>query len=190
MKEPLNFSIDEAVNSFGGICFWQEEAENVNSDILYSENVLGVTGFLGSEIKELKDGWLSLIRKEDRAAYKRRLDEFDKKLDENTIKLKYKITKKDGAVIPVSENITVTRDFNGKVIKRFGLILDISDFTSALDKLSKKNDELEKLNSSKDDFISILSHDLRAPFTSILGFAEILLNETSLSERDRMEYLK
>ncbi|MDZ7625311.1 MAG: hybrid sensor histidine kinase/response regulator [Ignavibacteriaceae bacterium] len=190
MKEPLNFSIDEAVNSFSGICFWQEEAETVNSDIQYSESIFGVTGFLASEVKELKDGWLSLVRKEDRAFYKRRLDEFDKKPDENILKLKYKIIKKDGAVISVSENITVTRDFNGKVIKRFGLILDISDFTLALEKLAKKNEELEQLNVSKDDFISILSHDLRAPFTSILGFAEILLNETSLSEKDKMEYLK
>ncbi|MBE0572698.1 MAG: PAS domain-containing protein [Ignavibacteriaceae bacterium] len=190
MKDPLNFSIDEAVNSFSGICFWQEETEIVNSDILYSESVLGVTGFLGSEIKELKDGWLSLVRKEDRAFYKRKLDEFDKKSEENILKFKYKIIKKDGTVISVSENITATRDYNGKVIKRFGLVLDISDFTLALEKLAKKNEELEQLNVSKDDFISILSHDLRAPFTSILGFAEILLNETSLSEKDKMEYLK
>ena len=190
MKESLNFSFDEAVSNLSGICFWQEDTETVNSDIQYSENILSITGFLASEIKELKDGWFSLIIKEDRAAYRRKIDEFDKKTDENTIKLKYKITKKDGTLLPISENICVTRDINGKVIKRFGLLLDISDFTSALDKLSKKNDELEQLNSSKDDFISILSHDLRAPFTSILGFAEILLNETSLSEKDKMEYLK
>jgi len=190
MKVPINFSFDEAISSFNGICFWQEELEADSSDIQYSESVLGVTGFLGSEIKELKDGWLSLIIKEDRAAYKRKLEEFDKKFDENAIKLKYKITKKDGIVITVSENITVNRDFNGKVIKRFGLTLDVTDFILALDKLTKKNEELEQLNSSKDDFISILSHDLRAPFTSILGFAEILLNETSLPEKDKIEYLK
>jgi len=190
MKEPLNFSLDEAISSFSGICFWQEESETVNSDVQFSDSVLGVTGFSGSEIKELKDGWLSLIIKESRAAYKRKLEEFDKKSDENTIKLNYKITKKEGAIITVSESITVSRDFSGKVVKRFGLVLDVTDFTLALDKLIKKNAELEQLNSSKDDFISILSHDLRAPFTSILGFAEILLNETSLPEKDKMEYLK
>jgi signal transduction histidine kinase len=190
MKEPLNFSIDEAVNSLNGMFFWQEESEVVESDVQYSDNVLGVTGFLGSEIRELKDGWLSLIMKEERFYYKRKRDEFEKKLQENSINLKYKITKKDGSIISVSERISVIRNLDGKIIRSFGLVLDVTDFVSDIDKLRKKNEELEQLNSSKDDFISILSHDLRAPFTSILGFAEILLNETSLSEKDKMEYLK
>jgi signal transduction histidine kinase/CheY-like chemotaxis protein len=190
MKEPLNFSIDEAVNSLNGMFFWQEESEVVESDFQYSDNVLGVTGFLGSEIRELKDGWLSLIVKEERFYYKRKRDEFGKKPQENSINLKYKITKKDGSLISVSERISVIRNLDGKIVRSFGLVLDVTDFITDIDKLRKKNEELEQLNSSKDDFISILSHDLRAPFTSILGFAEILLNETSLSEKDKMEYLK
>lgn len=36
------------------------------------------------------------------------------------------------------------------------------------------NQQLEKLNADKDRFIAILSHDLKSPFTSILGFLELL----------------
>ena len=190
MKESANISLDEALNSFNGIFFWQDEPEGGKSDIQYSESIINVTGLTGSQINELKDGWQSLIVKEDRTAYKKRLDEFEKRTDKDSIKLNYRITRKDGSIIPLSERINVSRDSAGKIIRKFGLVIDVSDYLKEIEKLAKKNEELEQLNSSKDNFISILSHDLRAPFTSILGFSEILLNETSLPEKDKAEYLK
>ena len=106
------------------------------------------------------------------------------------LELDYRITRKDENIIHLSEKIQVIRDDDGNIIKRFGLITNITNYKEELEKLKTKVEELELLNSAKDNFISILSHDLRAPFTSILGFSEIILNETSLPEKDKAEYVK
>jgi signal transduction histidine kinase len=47
-----------------------------------------------------------------------------------------------------------------------------------------KNQKLQKLNAEKDRFLSIIAHDLRNPFNSIIGFGELLVNQV---EEDDME---
>jgi len=45
------------------------------------------------------------------------------------------------------------------------------------EELKASNDKLNLLNATKDKFFTIISHDLRSPFNSILGFTNLLVND-------------
>ena len=188
MKESLHTELSEMLNSFPGMIFWVQDGETPS--FLHFENVNEVTGYTAAEIQKLTDGWQSLIFVEDLPYYRKKLDELAKYPTKDLLEIEYRIRKKDGNAVYLIETIQVLRDNADKIVKRTGVISDVSKYKSEMELLRDEIEELSLLNSSKDNFISILSHDLRAPFTSILGFSEIILNEPSLPEKDKAEYVK
>ncbi len=87
-------------------------------------------------------------------------------------------------------------------IEKFKLINDIAQKNRELQELNERleekviektselvrvNKELEKSNKLKSQFIATMSHELRTPISSVLGFSELLLDETfgPLTEKQR-----
>jgi signal transduction histidine kinase len=59
-------------------------------------------------------------------------------------------------------------------------------YTEQLQRLTAEKQHMERAQNA---MISNISHDLRTPLTSILGYVQALQTDTSLSDRDRTEYL-
>ena len=59
--------------------------------------------------------------------------------------------------------------------------------TEALKKLETANEELTRLNQMKDDFLSTVSHELKTPMISVMGYLGLILKEKvrSLTEQQR-----
>ena len=70
-------------------------------------------------------------------------------------------------------------------------ILDINSRKQSEIQLQKITDELRAVNSAKDKFFSIISHDLKNPFHSINAALKLLLSEIdSFSSEDRTLFLR
>ncbi|WP_430809831.1 MULTISPECIES: tetratricopeptide repeat protein [unclassified Carboxylicivirga] len=71
----------------------------------------------------------------------------------------------------------------------FLLFLSYRSRQRAERKLKQANMDLQQLNATKDKFFSIIAHDLKSPFSSLMGFAEMLmLNAESKNTKAVIEY--
>ncbi|MBL4939722.1 MAG: tetratricopeptide repeat-containing sensor histidine kinase [Lutibacter sp.] len=58
------------------------------------------------------------------------------------------------------------------------------------DKIQIQRDDLRKLNKTKDQFFSIIAHDLKNPLNSINGFTELMIeNNNEYEEEKRLKFL-
>ena len=59
------------------------------------------------------------------------------------------------------------------------------------DEIKRYTEELKQSNNTKDKFFSIIAHDLKNPFITLLGFSELLLSDyADLSDDERIYYIQ
>lgn len=70
----------------------------------------------------------------------------------------------------------------------FILVISLINARTRSVQIQVLNEELRKVNVNKDRFISVLAHDLKSPFNSLLGFSELLAEHFNEFEKKEAEY--
>jgi PAS domain S-box-containing protein len=68
-------------------------------------------------------------------------------------------------------------------------VQDVTDGRRLQRELAQRNEQLEQADRLKDELISIVSHDLRTPLTSIMGYLELALDDDGGSAAEHRDYL-
>lgn len=158
--------------------------------VFYTASVEKITGYSQSEFLTDSRLFFKIIHPADFTNVKEKMTNLMNSRLTSSGEFEFRIINKQGNVVWVRNKINLARDGKGKIQKVYGLVSDISPQKKAEDELKKSTEDLLKLNETKDKFISIVSHDLRTPFSSILGFTDLLKNDEELTEEERRQYVE
>jgi PAS domain S-box-containing protein len=101
------------------------------------------------------------------------------------LEIDHRIVLPDGGVRWVHERARVVRDGNGTTLQLVGTVQDITERKAIERRLLEAKEAADRANRAKSEFLSRISHELRTPMNSILGFAQLLDMDDGLSATQR-----
>jgi PAS domain S-box-containing protein len=94
--------------------------------------------------------------------------------------------RKDGSEVWCNIHASPIRNAEGKIEEAVAVVVDVTDRKRAeqereqlLEKEKAARAEAQAANQSKDEFLAVVSHELRNPLNSILGYARLIRAETA-----------
>lgn len=101
-----------------------------------------------------------------------------------------RIKTKSGKLLWIQVN---SKEFikNGVKIGSQDIVRDVTKLKVVEQQMIQQNIELKELNNTKDKLFSIIAHDLKSPFNSIIGFSELLSNNfENFNDTQKKKYIK
>ncbi len=111
---------------------------------------------------------------------------FDKR---ESFAMEYRLLHVSGEYRWLLDKGTPNYNINGDFVGYIGHCFDITELKQAEAEVKQKNKELQELIAEKDKLFSIIAHDLRSPFNTLLGLSQIMAEELpklTMSEMQRI----
>ncbi|WOD40071.1 PAS domain S-box protein [Nodosilinea sp. E11] len=95
-----------------------------------------------------------------------------------SFELEHRIKRTDGTVgWTLSRAVPLLNEYN-EIVEWFGAASDVTERKQLLEREQAARQQAERANRTKDEFLAILSHELRSPLNPILGWAKLLQTKT------------
>ena len=148
-----------------------------------SPNIKSMLGYTEKEVYNTSFSFSDIIHKDD----------IDKRFGEDSMSNNdqqgssfnnepYRLIRKNGEVIWVHEYTQIIRHKNGSVRDYIGYLVDVTDMIDTRLELINNQKLQEQLIETKDKILSIIAHDLKGSFNSLIGFSDIILD--NIKEKD------
>lgn len=151
--------------------YWLNDMNKFN---YVSPSAKRITGYDASDFENDPALLRRIIHPEDRERVWKDIESvFD---SHDPIIRQFRIVTKSGEIKWIAHKSLIITDKDGKKYGRRASNQDITTLKLVEDALRRSEKELKDANHSKDEFLTILAHDLKSPFTGLIGLSEMMNN--------------
>ncbi len=166
--------------------FWLRDADN--RKMLYiNEAYETIWGRSRESLYEKPNSFFETIVEEDKARVLKAFKDYSKT---QKFKEDYRIQKPSGEIRWVHARAFPVKDKKGNIIRHTGFAMDITVRKNIEFDLIREKNKAEEASKAKSEFLANMSHEIRTPMNSILGFSEIMLEDsTNQTQKDHLKII-
>jgi PAS domain S-box-containing protein len=175
-----NEHLDLAVKG-AGLGTWDWNV--VSGQVIFNERWAEILGWRLEEVRPHVETWENALHPGEKEQIMRQMNEHLQG-GAPLFTAEHRLRHKSGAYVwTLGAGRVFQRDAAGRPLRAAGILLDINARKQAEEQLLAAKEQAEAANQAKSAFLASMSHELRTPLNTVLGYAQLFADDSSLNER-------